>query len=116
MITIIYSTHKDKDYNDKFKQHLLQSVGLEDVQILEYVNHNQFSLPQIYNSGITESIYNIVCCVHNDIKLESGWGKNLLSDFNNNQDYGIIGKAGSCYFPESGVYWERLTQTMVGQV
>jgi len=116
MITIIYSTHRDKDYNDKFRQHLLHTVGLDDVQILEYINHNQFSLSQVYNSGITESIYNIVCCIHNDIKLETGWGKNLLNDFNNNQDYGIIGKAGSCYFPESGVYWERLSQTMVGQV
>ena len=28
----------------------------------------------------------------------------------------IIGKAGSCYFPESGVYWDRMGQTMVGQV
>jgi GT2 family glycosyltransferase len=116
MITIIYSTHKDSDYNNKFKQHLLQSVGLEDVQILEYVNNNQYSLSQIYNSGITESIYNIVVCCHNDIKLEKDWGKKLLLDFITNENYGIIGKAGSCYFPESGVYWERLHQTMVGQV
>ena len=43
MITIIYSTHKDENYNNKFRQHLLQTVGLKDVQILEYVNHNQFS-------------------------------------------------------------------------
>ena len=112
MITIIYSTHKDSDYNNKFKQHLLQSVGLEDVQILEYVNNNQYSLSQVYNSGITESIYNIVVCCHNDIKLEKDWGKKLLLDFITNENYGIIGKAGSCYFPESGVYWERLHQTM----
>ena len=53
MITIIYSTHKDQNYNNKFKQHLLQTVGLQDVQVLEYVNHNQHSLSQVYNSGIT---------------------------------------------------------------
>jgi GT2 family glycosyltransferase len=116
MITIIYSTHKDSTYNNKFKQHLLQSVGLKDVQILEYQNNNQYSLSQVYNSGITESIYDIVVCCHNDIKLENGWGKKLLKDFNDNQDFGVIGKAGSCYFPESGVYWERMNQTMVGQV
>jgi GT2 family glycosyltransferase len=116
MITIIYSTHKDENYNNKFRQHLLQTVGLKDVQILEYVNHNQFSLSEIYNRGISESNNNIIVCCHNDIKLENGWGKKLIKDFSDNPDYGIIGKAGSCYFPESGVYWESTQQTMVGQV
>jgi GT2 family glycosyltransferase len=116
MITIIYSTHKNKEYNEKFKTHLLNSVGLNDVQILEYQNNNQYSLAQVYNSGITESIYDIVVCCHNDIKLEKNWGQKLLEDFSNYPQFGIIGKAGSCYFPESGVYWERMQQTMVGQV
>ncbi len=62
MITVVYSTHKDKNYNDKFKQHLLQTVGVKDVQILEFVNHNQYSLSEVYNSGITQSIYDIVVC------------------------------------------------------
>jgi len=116
MITIVYSTHKNEEYNTKFKQHLLQTVGLKDVQVLEYQNHNQYSLSQVYNSGITESIYDIIVCCHNDIKLEKNWGKKLLEDFSNNPEFGMIGKAGSCYFPESGVYWEKMTQTMVGQV
>ena len=116
MITIVYSTHKNETYNNKFKQHLLQTVGLKNVQILEYVNHNQFSLSELYNRGISESINNIVVCCHNDIKLENGWGKKLIKDITNNSEYGIIGKAGSCYFPESGVYWDRMNQTMVGQV
>ena len=38
MITIIYSTHKDKEYNDKFKNHLLKTVGVPNPQILEYEN------------------------------------------------------------------------------
>jgi GT2 family glycosyltransferase len=116
MITIIYSTHKDEEYNNKFRQHLLQTVGLENVQILEYQNNNQYSLSQVYNSGITESLYDIVVCCHNDIKLEKNWGKKLFKDFSDNPDYGIIGKAGSCYFPESGIYWEKMNKTMVGQV
>jgi GT2 family glycosyltransferase len=116
MITIIYSTHKNTEYNNKFKQHLLQTVGLKDVQILEYQNNNQYSLAQVYNSGITESNYDIVVCCHNDIKLEKNWGKKLIDDFSKNPEFGIIGKAGSCYFPESGVYWEKMNKTMVGQV
>jgi hypothetical protein len=116
MITIIYSTHKGLEYNSNFKKHLLQTVGLEDVEILEFINHNQYSLSQVYNSGITQSNHNIVVCCHNDIKLEKNWGKKLLQDFYKNPEFGIIGKAGSCYFPESGVYWEKMHQTMVGQV
>ena len=83
MITVIYSTHKDKDYNNKFKKHILETIGVKNPQILEYENHNQYSLSNVYNSGITESIYDIVVCCHNDIKLESGWGKKLLKDFIN---------------------------------
>ena len=116
MITIIYSTHKDKEYNDKFKTHLINSVGLDNVQILEYQNNNQYSLAQVYNSGITESIYDIVVCCHNDIRLETNWGVKLLEDYTKFPEFGIIGKAGSCYFSDSGVYWDRLQTTMVGQI
>jgi GT2 family glycosyltransferase len=116
MITIIYSTHKDEQFNNKFKQHLLQTVGLTDVQILEYKNNNEFSLSEIYNKGISHSNFDIVVCCHNDIKLENGWGKKLLKDYSDNPEYSIIGKAGTSYFPESGVFWEKMQQTMVGQV
>jgi GT2 family glycosyltransferase len=116
MITIIYSTHKDEVYNNNFQNHLIRSVGLNDVQILQYQNNNQYSLSELYNKGINESIHNIVVCLHNDVKLENNWGKKLIKDFQDNNDYGIIGKAGTSYFPESGVYWERLKTTMVGQV
>ena len=116
MITIIYSTHKGKEYNDKFNDHLILTSGLQHVQVLPYENHNQYSLSELYNKGVGDAKYDIIVCCHNDIKLEKGWGVKLLEDFNNNPEFGIIGKAGSCYFPESGVYWEKLTQTMVGQV
>jgi GT2 family glycosyltransferase len=116
MITVIYSTHKDEQFNNKFKQHLLQTVGLKDVQILEYKNNNEFSLSEIYNKGISHSNFDIVVCCHNDIKLENGWGKKLLKDYSDNPEYGIIGKAGTSYFPKSGIFWERMNQTMVGQV
>ena len=58
MITIIYSTHKDDQYNNKFKQHLLQSSGLKDIQILEYTNHNQYSLSELYNKLFNFEISN----------------------------------------------------------
>lgn len=116
MISIVYSTHKDNKYNEDFKSNILKSVGLKDIQILEYINKNEFSLSQIYNRGIEESIHDIVVCIHNDVKIEKGWGKKLLDDFHNNPEFAIIGKAGSCFIPQTGVYWEKMSQTMVGQV
>jgi GT2 family glycosyltransferase len=95
---------------------LNKTIGVKNYEILEFENHNQYSLAELYNKGISQSKYDIIVCIHNDIKLENGWGKKLLSDFSNSPEFGIIGKAGSCYFPESGVYWERMNQTMVGQV
>jgi GT2 family glycosyltransferase len=116
MITVIYSTHKDSNYNKSFKHNLTKSIGIKNFEILEYENFNQYSLAEVYNRGIRKSKYEIIVCIHNDIRLETGWGKKLLKNFEDNPDYGIIGKAGSCYFPESGVYWEKMHQTMVGQV
>ena len=40
MITIVYSTHKGEEYNKKFKSHLLDTVGVNNVQILEYENYH----------------------------------------------------------------------------
>jgi GT2 family glycosyltransferase len=116
MITVIYSTHKDSDFNKKFKKHLLETIGVKNPQIIEVENSNEYSLSYVYNLGIEISENDIIVCCHNDIKLEKNWGKKLLEDFSNSPEFGIIGKAGSCYFPESGVYWERMSQTMVGQV
>jgi GT2 family glycosyltransferase len=116
MITIIYSTHKDKTYNENFKQHLTKTVGVKNFEVLEFENFGQYSLSEVYNKGVSQSKNNIIVCLHNDVKLETGWGKKLLKDFESNPEYGIIGKAGSCYFPESGIYWEKMMETMVGQV
>ena len=116
MITIVYSSNNDETKNSIFEDHLKKSIGVSEYEILKYKNFNEFSLAQVYNQGIEKSQFDIVVCCHNDIKLETGWGKKLISDFKNNPDYAIIGKAGSCYFPESGIYWERMYQTMVGQV
>lgn len=116
MITIIYSTHKDEIYNKRFKQHLISSSGIKDLEVLEFENFDQYSLSNLYNKGIEMSKNDIVVCCHNDIKLSKNWGKKLLEDFTNNPEFSIIGKVGTTYFPESGVYWEKMSYNMVGRV
>jgi glycosyltransferase involved in cell wall biosynthesis len=116
MITIVYSTHKDETYNNKFKQHLLQTVGLKNVQILEYTNYNQYSLTEVYNKGLNESVNDIVVFCHNDIIFEKEyWGKRVLEHFVKKPEYGILGVAGTSYYPSSGRWWD-IQGEMIGQV
>ena len=56
MITVVYSTHKSDEYNKEFKKHILDSVGLKNIQVLEYINKNQFSLSEIYNRDISRNV------------------------------------------------------------
>jgi glycosyltransferase involved in cell wall biosynthesis len=116
MITIVYSTHKDEQYNNKFRQHLLQTVGLKNVQVLEYTNYNQYSLTEVYNKGLSESVNDIVVFCHNDIIFEKEyWGKRITEHFNKSPDYGVLGVAGTSYYPSSGRWWD-IQGEMVGQV
>jgi GT2 family glycosyltransferase len=113
MITIGYSTRVS---NPSLQEYFRKTCGLKGVEVIEKINNGEKSLSQVYNEIIDESSNNILVLCHDDIKLETGWDKKLIKDFENNPDFSIIGKAGSCYFPESGVYWEKMQQTMVGQV
>lgn len=116
MITIVFSTHKDVNYNTKFKQHLLDTIGLSDVEILEYENHNQYSLTEVYNRGLNDSKNDIVVFCHNDILFnQKYWGKRVLEHHTKKPEYGILGVAGTSYMPKSGMWWE-ISGEMVGQV
>lgn len=115
MITIVYSTHKDENYNNKFRQHLLQTVGLKNVQILEYQNNNEFSLTEVYNRGLDESLNDVVVFCHNDIDFETkSWGTKLLKHFEKT-NFGILGVAGTTQLPESGMWWKN-KKKMIGIV
>jgi GT2 family glycosyltransferase len=116
MISVVFSTHKSPEYNESFINHLKETSGLKDIQILMSINIRQFSLSEVYNKGLEESIHDIVVFLHNDIKLSKNWGRKLLKDFQDNSEYAILGKAGSVHFPESCVYWEKLHLHMVGEV
>jgi len=104
MITIGFSTRQD---NPEYIEHLQKTSMYKDVEIIQKVNNGEKSLPQVYNEIINESKYDIVVLVHDDIIFETkNWGENVLKHFKKNQDYGILGLAGTKYLPESGRWWE----------
>jgi hypothetical protein len=94
----------------------LDSVGIKNIEILEYQTDDNTNISKIYNQGLEESNYDIVCIVNTNLKFQKNWGKSLLNDFNKNPDYAIIGKVGSCELPENGIYWTNADKKMVGQI
>jgi glycosyltransferase involved in cell wall biosynthesis len=113
MITIGYSTKKSKP---DFKKYIEESSGIKNCQVIEKENPGKFSLTQIYNQIFDESEFDIVVFCHDDIYFEKNyWGKRIIEHFEKNSDYGILGVAGTKYYPETGMWWE-IQGEMVGQV
>ena len=113
MITIGYSTKKSKP---DFKKYLEESSGIKNCQVIEKENPGKFSLTQVYNQIFEESEFDIVIFCHDDIYFEKNyWGKRIIEHFEKSPDYGILGVAGTKYYPQSGMWWE-IQAEMVGQV
>jgi len=113
MITIGYSTKKSKP---EFAKYVKDTCGVKDCQIIEKVNPGIKSLSQVYNEILSESENDIVVLCHDDILFEkSYWGKRILEHFEKKPDYGILGVAGTQYFPSSGRWWD-IQSEMIGQV
>jgi glycosyltransferase involved in cell wall biosynthesis len=113
MITIGYSTKKE---NSNFTEYLKKTCGLKDVQIIEIVNPGLFSLTESYNKILDLSVNEIVVFTHDDILFEKEyWGKRIIEHFDKKPEYGILGVAGTTYYPSSGRWWD-IQGEMIGQV
>jgi hypothetical protein len=115
MITIVCSSQHPLD---EFQKTITKSCGIDPkkIQFLGYENKGEFSLSEIYNRGLKESINDIVVFLHNDITVETNqWGKKLLKIFEKKPEYGIIGVAGTKDMPSSGMWWEN-RKKMYGRV
>jgi len=106
-IVVIFSSHLSDEENQNFIKHIDNTIGVKHKAVC-YPNHNQFSLPEIYNQAIKEHAEKdcIFVMCHNDIVIKTkNWGKVLLNHFNHS-DYAILGVAGSSFIPESGRWWD----------
>ena len=112
-LTVVFSTRLD---NPDFVNHLKQTCGIEDIEILQYINNGEYSLTQIYNRGLKEAKNPIIVFTHDDIIFEqsSSWVKEIIKHFQKS-DFGILGKAGTTSITGSGKWWEEF-HLMVGEV
>ena len=113
MITIGFSTKSPKP--DFIKQ-VKETCGVDDVEIIQKINNGEKSLSVVYNEILNESSNNIVVLCHDDILFEKKyWAKRVIEHFQKRPEYGILGVAGTRYYPESGMWWE-VSSEMIGQV
>jgi len=111
-LSVVISTRQKDDNHIKT---IKKSFVHPKTQILVYENNDEFSLSQIYNKGLQESVNDVVVFMHDDIMIETeSITKKILKLFENNPDFGIIGLAGTDELV-SGMWWEKKDK-MYGQV
>jgi len=112
MISVFYCTRQS---NPKHKQHIIDTAGIKDIEVIEYVNNGE-GLTNPYNKALKEAKYDIIVFLHDDLLIVTqNWGRRLINHFKRNPDYGILGVAGSKLLPASGQWWEKRNE-MYGQV
>lgn len=113
MISVVYCTRQN---NPEHKEHLIKSSGmLKNLEVIEIINNGE-SLTTSYNRGLKQAKNNIVVFCHDDLVVETKqWGEKLLKLFKRNEQYGILGVAGTKHMPASGKWWEN-PKKMYGRV
>lgn len=112
MLTVGYSTRSSKP---EFIEYLKKSSGYKKLEVIEKINDGNKSLSEVYNEILSESKTNLVLFIHDDIYFDTtSWYYKIVKHFEN-ENYGIIGLAGTTILPNSGQWWEKRNK-MIGVV
>ncbi|PHR74600.1 MAG: hypothetical protein COA67_00565 [Lutibacter sp.] len=95
MISIIICS-RTKSLKETFKKNIEDTIGCEYELIVIDNSQNKYSIFEAYNSGIEKSSGEYLCFIHDDILMHTiGWGTKLQEIFNENEEIGLIGVAGT---------------------
>lgn len=112
MISIVYSTRKDKP---EFKEHIEKTCGTRNIEIIQIENDGLMSLTEAYNKGLNQAKNDLIVFCHDDIIFDTkNWGNKLIKLFNKNPKYGIIGIAGTTDLIDGR--WWTIKESMNGIV
>lgn len=101
-LTIVISSREDS--NEKLISNIDKTISCS--YDLNFIKNDGVSLSSVYRQALIDSPNDIILFIHDDIEfLVKGWGKELIRLFENNQEYGIIGVAGSAEFDENAMWW-----------
>ena len=103
-ITIVISSKKEANEMRDFLANIQETVNI-DVNVM-FIQNNGVSLTHVYQEALEKSMTDIVIFIHDDIEfLKSGWGSEIFRMFEEHQDFGIIGVAGSAEFDSNAMWW-----------
>jgi glycosyltransferase involved in cell wall biosynthesis len=97
MITVIVAS-ADGNLLQQLRRNIDNTIGVP-YELLTFPNSKgQKGICQIYNEATADAKYDLLCFMHEDIVLHTEeWGRIVLDIFNQNQNLGILGIAGSSY-------------------
>ncbi len=106
MISIIICSANSTLLAD-IKENIRKTIGVAH-EILAFENHGQQKgICEIYNQGVRNAKYEILCFMHEDVELHTiNWGQNVIKAFAENAQLGLLGIAGSSYKSFSPSGWD----------
>lgn len=111
MISIIISS-ADKTQLKAITQNIQNTIGIAH-EILSYENKGaKRGICEIYNQGIKEAKYDLLCFMHEDIVLLTDhWGRIVIDYFQKDPRLGLLGVAGSDSKSSVAGSWDSLYGT-----
>jgi len=108
MISIIISSVNDEQLQQVTKN-IGETVGVPYEIIAIKNDAGELGICEVYNKGILQAQYDILCFIHEDIIIEStDWGKTLKNTFDEHADLGLIGIFGSDYKSFTPAGWHGI--------
>ena len=103
-VSVVISTRK---IDDVYVKHVEKMFSHPKTEILFYENEGEYSLTQLYNVGLRDSVNDIVVFMHDDLILETpNMTPKIVKLFEKHSEYGIIGIAGTDKLT-SGRWWDN---------
>lgn len=103
-VSVVISTRK---IDDVYVKHVEKMFSHPKTEILFYENEGEYSLTQLYNVGLRDSVNDIVVFMHDDLILETpNMTPKIVKLFEKHSEYGIIGVAGTDKLT-SGRWWDN---------
>ena len=107
-IAVVVCSRSNDDEKKKLVEHIKDTCGCNAHTFFMY-NPDGVGLSEIYNSMLSpEKVeFDVIVFIHDDIEfLRKNWGAEVLRLFNEHEDYGIIGVAGSAQFDSNAAWWQ----------
>lgn len=107
-IAVVVCSKDNNEIKKKVIEHIKDTCGCNAHTYFMY-NPEGVGLSEIYQTMLSpeKCEYDIIVFVHDDVEfLRKGWGAEVLRLFNEHEDYGIIGVAGSAQFDSNGAWWQ----------